>query len=133
MAEVVKKSIGIWMVIVIAAIINGATREKLIEPLIGSGLSLPLSGITLSVLILMITYFTIPFIGEVKTEVYFIIGLLWVVLTLAFEYLFGHYVADKPWHEINQVFNILKGDLFIFVLIVSAASPYVAAKIKGLT
>ena len=132
MAEIVMKSIGIWLVIVIAAIINGVTRDKLLTPLIGSGVSLPLSGITLSVLVLAITYFTIPFIGEVKTGVYFIIGLLWVVLTLAFEYLFGHYVVGKPWHEINQVFNILKGDLFIFVLIASATSPWVAAKLKGL-
>jgi len=132
MTVVVIKSVGIWLIIVIAAILNGVTREKLLTSLVGSGVSLPLSGITLSGLVLVITYFTIPFLGEVKTGVYFVIGLIWVVLTLAFEYLFGHYVAGKPWHEINQVFNLLKGDLFIVVLIVSAASPWIAAKLKGL-
>ena len=132
MPEVVIKSLGIWLVIVIVAIINGVAREKILTPLIGSSFSLPLSGITLSVLVLVVTYFTIPFIGEVKTGTYLYIGLLWVILTLSFEYLFGHYVTGKPWHEINQVFNILKGDLFIVVLIVSAVSPLVAAKLKGL-
>ena len=132
MPEVVIKSLGIWLVIVIVAIINGVAREKILTPLIGSSFSLPLSGITLSVLVLVVTYFTIPFIGEVKTGSYLYIGLLWVILTLSFEYLFGHYVTGKPWYEINQVFNILKGNLFILVLIVSAVSPWVAAKLKGL-
>lgn len=132
MLEVVIKSIGIWLVISIAAIINGITREKLLTPLIGSDLSLPLSGITLSGLILVITYFTIPFFGKVKPGVYFLIGLLWIILTLAFEYLFGHYAAGKTWDEIHQVFNILKGNLFIVVLAISAISPWITAKLKGL-
>jgi len=51
---------------------------------------------------------------------------------LIFEYLFGHYIVGKPWQEINQVFNIFKGDLFIIVLIVSAVSPWLTAKLKGL-
>lgn len=126
------KSVGIWLLIVFAAIFNGVAREKLLTPLLGSGVSLPLSGVTLSALVLIITYFTLPLIGEVKPGVYLFIGLLWVALTLVFEYVFGYYLAGKPWHEINQVFNLRKGNLFILVLIVSGVSPWIAAKMKHL-
>ena len=132
MTVLMTKSLGVWLLIVIMAIINGAVREKLLTPLMGSDLSLPISGITLSALVFVIAYLTIPFFGEVKTKVYFFIGLFWIVLTLAFEYLFGHFVVGKPWHEINQVFNIFKGDLFLLVLIVSFVSPRIAAKLRGL-
>ena len=89
MILVVAKGVGIGSIMVIAAILNGLARDKLLTPLIGSAVSLPLSGITLSGLVFIISYFTIPFFGEVKPGVYFIIGLSWVVMTLAFEYLFG--------------------------------------------
>lgn len=126
------RSTGIWLCFVIAAIINGAVREKLLTPLLGSALSLPLSGVTLSALVFLITYFTLVFLGEVKPKLYLRIGLFWIVLTLAFEYLWGHYVAGKSWDEIHQVFNIFKGNLFIIVLIVTALSPRIAARLKGI-
>lgn len=125
------KSIGIWLLIVIAAIINGAIREKLLTPLIGAHLSLPISGITLSVLVFVITYFALPLLGNAKSKVYITIGLFWIILTLAFEYLFGHYVMGTPWHEINHVFELQNGNLFTVVLIVTALSPWTAAKLKA--
>ena len=132
MPKVVIKSLAVWLLIFVAAVLNGVIRDKLLTPLIGSSVSLPLSGIILSVLVLVITYLCVQFFGEVKIETYFFIGLFWVLLTLIFEYLFGHYIVGKPWQEINQVFNIFKGDLFIIVLIVSAVSPWLTAKLKGL-
>lgn len=124
------KSVGIWLLIVIAAIINGAIRDKLLTPIIGAHLSLPISGITLSFLVLVITYFAIPFFGNIKSRVYILIGLFWIILTLAFEYLFGHYVIGKSWYEINQVFDVYNGNLFTVVLVVTGLSPWAAAKLS---
>ncbi len=126
------KGIGIWLIIVIAAILNGTLREKLLVPVIGSGMALPLSGLTLSILVFIVSLTFIPYIGASEPKVYMAIGLLWVVLTLSFEFIFGHFVVGRSWQEIMQVFNIKKGDLFILVLLVTAFSPWLAAKVKGL-
>lgn len=128
MLKTMLKSIGIWLLIVIAAIINGAIRDKLLTPLIGAHLSLPISGITLSFLVFVITYFAIPVFGNIKSRGYIFIGLFWIILTLAFEYLFGHYVIGKSWYEINQVFDVYNGNLFTVVLVVTGLSPWAAAK-----
>ncbi|MDD2266318.1 hypothetical protein [Sulfuricurvum sp.] len=125
------KSVGIWLLIIIAAIINGAIREKLLTPFIGADLSIPISGITLSVLVFVITYFALPFFGHIKSRTYIFIGLFWIILRLAFEYLFGHYVMGKSWYEINHVFDIRNGNLFTLALVVTALSPWTAAKLKG--
>lgn len=130
MLKTMLKSIGIWLLIVIVAIINGAIRDKLLTPLIGAHLSLPISGITLSFLVFVITYFAIPFFGNIKSRVYILIGLFWIILTLAFEYLFGHYVIGKSWYEINQVFDVYNGNLFTVVLVVTGLSPWAAAKLS---
>jgi hypothetical protein len=132
MAAAFIKSIGIWLIIVLAAILNGFIREKALMPIFGIQASLPLSGITLSLLILIIAYFLVPLIGKHHGRVFFFIGVLWVGLTLAFEYLFGHFVLGKSWAEINDVFNLKDGNLFVVAVFISAAAPWLVAKLRGI-
>ena len=126
------KATGIWLVLVLMAMINGLIREKVITPIIGPQISLPVSGVILSILIFMISYFLIPLIREKNRQVFIYIGLYWVALTLSFEYLLGYFIMGKSWTEINQVFAITHGNLFIIVLLISAVSPWLVAKIKGI-
>ena len=132
MTSILLKATGIWLVIVVAAIFNGVFREKVLVPVSGAGFALPLSGVLLAILVFLITFASISFIGSSVTKTYLLVGLLWVVLTLSFELLFGHFIVGKPWHEIMQIFNIQKGNLFIVVLFVTAISPWVAAKARGI-
>ena len=132
MLIILLKSTGIWFVIVIAAVLNGLLREKVLVPSIGGELALPASGIILSALVFSIAFVFVPFIGAIEARTYVLVGFWWVVLTLAFEFLFGHFVMGKSWQEIVQVFNIKKGDVFIVVLIVTAVSPWLAARIREL-
>ena len=132
MIGILFKATGIWLVIVVAAIFNGVFRENVIVPGIGADLALPLSGMLLAILVFLITFMSIAFIGSSEQKTYLLVGLFWLALTLSFEFLFGHYVAGKPWKEIIQVFNIRKGDLFIVVLVITAISPWIAAKVRGI-
>ncbi len=131
MASILIKAAGIWLVIVLAAILNGTLREKILVPMIGSSMALPLSGISLAVLVFFVSLTFVPFIAASETKAYVIIGLFWLFLTLLFEFIFGHFVAGKSWQDIAQVFNVKKGDLFLLVLVVTAISPWLAAKIRG--
>ena len=132
MSTILFKATGLWLVIVIAAILNGIFRDSVLVPTIGANLALPLSGILLSILVFIITLAFISFFDSTEPKVYICIGLFWVLLTLSFEFLFGHYVIGKSWLEILQVLNILKGELFLLVLFVSAVSPWLAAKVRGI-
>lgn len=126
------KAIGVWFVIVIAAIVNGLFRENVLVPSIGAELALPLSGVLLSVLVFLVSFVLVSFLDSSKPQVLFVIGLFWVTLTVSFEFLFGHYVVGKSWPEIIQVFNPLKGNLFVLVLFVTAISPWLSAKVRGI-
>ena len=125
------KAIGIWIVILVAAIINGFVREKILTPAIGFDLALPISGLILTILVLLIVWIFVPFINVKKAKHYFTIGFFWLGLTLAFEFIFGHYILDKSWQEICEIFNIKNGDLFSIVLIMMLFSPWLAAKLRG--
>ena len=131
MTSVIVKTTGIWFLIVFAAILNGMFREKVLTTLVGDNIALPISGLSLAVLVFVISLLFIPLVGKKDPKVFIFIGIYWVVLTLIFEFGFGYFVVGKSWQDILQVFNITKGDFFVFVLGVTAISPYLAAKIRG--
>jgi hypothetical protein len=53
------------------------------------------------------------------------IGLLWMALTVAFEFLFFHYVGGHSWSELLANYNVLKGRVWVVVLVWVAIAPYV--------
>jgi hypothetical protein len=131
MNSILLKATGIWLLIVVAAIVNGVLREKVIVPMIGMETALPISGVTLSVVIFLFSLISVSFIGASESKTYLKIGMYWVLLTLLFEFIFGHYVVGKSLAELIQVFHIQKGDLFILVLLVTAFSPWLSVLIRG--
>ena len=132
MTSILIKGTGIWLAIVFAAIINGTFREKILTSVIGPKLALPISGLSLAILVFVISFLLIPSIGIKESKGFVLVGIYLVVLTLVFEFGFGHFVSGKSWSEILQVFNITKGDLFVVVLYITGVSPYLVARLRGL-
>jgi len=130
-SQSVKASL-IWLLIAVCAVINGVVRESLLAPSLGSDIALPISGITLSLIILVVTYLTFNFLQLAIRAQCFKVGAQWFAMTLLFEFGFGHYVAGKPWYEIFQVFNVMAGDLFLLVLVTCLFAPLLVSKIKAI-
>jgi hypothetical protein len=53
------------------------------------------------------------------------VGFIWLGLTVAFEFIFGHYVVGHSWSELLTDYNILTGRLWIVVLIWITIAPLV--------
>lgn len=128
--NLVLKASMIWIIIALLAILNGIFRENVLISNLGQSMAISVSGITLCLIVFIVSYVSFPLFGRHPALTYFFIGLQWVLMTLLFELFFGHYVMGKSWSDILQVFNIMKGNLFIIVLIVSLFSPLFVAKIK---
>jgi hypothetical protein len=54
------------------------------------------------------------------------VGFIWLVLTVAFEFLFFHYVAGHPWPVLVGNYNILEGRIWVLILLFITIAPYVA-------
>ena len=59
------------------------------------------------------------------------IGLLWLCLTLAFEFLFGHFVVGAAWERLAADYNLVKGGLLPIGMAVLTLAPLIAAKLRG--
>lgn len=56
------------------------------------------------------------------------IGLFWLVLTVCFEFLFGHYVAGHPWERLLADYNLLAGRLWVLILATLLFTPALAGR-----
>jgi hypothetical protein len=60
------------------------------------------------------------------------IGLLWMALTVAFEFLFFHLVGGHSWSELLANYNVLKGRVWVFVPLWVGVAPYVFFRARRL-
>ena len=125
------KAILIWVLIIPLAILNGVLREQITEPLLGSSIALPLSGIILSVLIFVAAYLLIPEIGKSKASEYVLVGVIWFTLTNLFD-LVMILAVGNPVSDFWGMFDVTAGNLWSLVVIACLVPPILAAKIRKL-
>jgi hypothetical protein len=127
----IKKSLLIWLAIIPLAILNGGLRDKIINPLIGEKYGLPLSAISLCLLIFLLCWFCIPQIGKGRAKKYRIIGLLWILLTVLFETGFG-LLLGKSWTKLMNIYDVTTGNLWVLVVLFTGIAPWLVAKMRKL-
>ena len=129
---IVRRALGVWVMMLVVASINGAIREALLIPTVGVVAARAISPVALSVFVLLVTWLTIRWIDPGSSRDAWIIGALWVGLTLGFEFLAGHYLFGDPWRQLLEEYNVLRGRIWVLVLITIACAPRVCARMRGL-
>lgn len=122
------RSLVVWFVMLVTASINGAVREVWLIPRLGDTLGRAISTLLLSALVLVLTRLTIRWISPQSKYEAWLIGGCWVALTLAFEFIAGHYLFGKPWSELTQDYDVLSGRIWILVLVTTAVAPRLCAR-----
>ena len=117
-------ALGIWFILVVAAILNGAFRESFITSKVGEQVGHVISTVIFICVILVVTYLFLSNlkINYTKTDL-LLIGALWLILTILFEFVFGHYVMGHSWNRLFADYNILKGRVWSFVLLTTFIAP----------
>lgn len=59
------------------------------------------------------------------------VGFIWLAFTVAFEFLFFHFVAGQPWNNIFDAYDICEGKVWVLVLIFIAIAPYLSYRIHA--
>jgi len=112
-----------WVVMAVAMTANGIFRVKVLAPRWGdvwAGVASAASGVAL---IQMIARQALQHPTSAPQRMQ--IAALWLLLTLTFEFTFGHYVDRKSWSELLANYNLARGRLWPIVLASLTAAPFV--------
>jgi hypothetical protein len=126
------KALAVWAGILVLAVFNGLLREAVLIPRLGSKGGLVLSGGLLSALIVIVAYFSLPWLGARRPIELAAAGIGWLVLTLVFEFSLGLW-EGKSWQSMFAAYTFTGGNIWPVVLMVTALAPYLAAKLRGWT
>lgn len=125
-----KRVSAVWLIIIFAEMIHGILRGLFLVPVCGDLASRQIGVFTGSLIILAIACMTIRWIGAKRRGELLAAGLVWMILTITFEIIFGRFVMNFDMGRILSDFNILKGGFLGMGMIFLAFSPLIAAKMR---
>ncbi len=123
------KAFVAWIAFGIVAVVLGAAREKLLRPRLTDLAAHQAETLIVCAVIFVLIVAFVRWARPGRAMAW-AIGCFWVVLTLAFEIGFFHFVAGKPTAELAADFNILRGHLWPLVLLTELVGPVLALKIR---
>src|SRR4051812_40832763 len=103
-------------VLLVIAFINEIAREAVLIPRFGDAVGRAVSTLALSAFIVILTWISIAWIAPRSPEQAWAVGVMWVGLTLAFEFLAGHYLFHNPWSRLLEDYDVARGRIWILVL-----------------
>jgi hypothetical protein len=120
-----------WLPLMVIGILNGVLRQEGYSKYVGELTAHQISTLTGIILMgLFIWWLTgvwqIPSPGQAVA-----IGFIWLGMTVAFEFLFGHYIAGHSWKRLFHDYNLLEGRVWALVLIWITLAPLVFYKIRS--
>lgn len=122
----------VWVALAAAMSALGTVRERILARRLGELAAHRVSCLAGSLLILAVAYVALPRLGVLDApDLQLEIGAFWLLLTLPFELVFGHWVAGQPWSRLLENYNLLHGRLFILILVVVLLAPRLAGSLHA--
>lgn len=118
------RTLAVWLLILPLMIGNGILREAVLVGWLGRRGADVASALMGIVIILAVTR---PFLRRAPDRTWralATVSVTWLVLTVAFEFLFGHYVDGKSWSELVANYYLWRGALWPLVLASLIAAPF---------
>jgi hypothetical protein len=117
-----------WFAFPFVGIFNGTLRELTYKKFVGDLPAHQISTATGIILFGIVFYFIFNKwkIESLKNAIW--IGVIWLVLTILFEFGFGHYVMGNSWEKLFHDYNLTEGRVWSLFLIWTLIAPVVFYK-----
>ena len=121
-----------WIGFAMIAVAGGVIRVTLLEPRLGEWLANVIETLGLVVLLAGLLWLVIPWLlPGLRPRDLKRLGIFWLGLTLAFEFLFGHFVDGADWSALLANYNVLAGRLWILVPLTMGVGPLLVGRFKS--
>lgn len=116
------RSLLVWLCFIPVAILNGGLRQYVLDRWLGEVGANALSGVLLSLFILLISGLLLPRIAKYNRKESYQIGIVWMLLTIGFEFTFG-LTSGISFQELLSAYNPMTGNLWLLVVVTTFGAP----------
>ncbi|SDH92710.1 hypothetical protein [Propionivibrio dicarboxylicus] len=118
-----RRLLAAWLMMLLVSMANGALREFVYAPYLSASAAQQLSTLTGAILLGIIIYRHVQRHPFPSLGAAFQSGVFWVTLTIAFEFLFFHYVGGHPWSALLANYDLSAGRLWPLLLLWITLAP----------
>ena len=122
--KMITVTLGTWFLFMILAIINAGIRNGIYKPIVGDLTAHQISTLIFVIVIFVVTYLILRFSDlNLSGSQALLMGIIWVILTIGFEFIAGHYAFGNSWEKLLADYNILNGRIWSLVLLIEFIAP----------
>jgi hypothetical protein len=130
------RALAVWLLIMVCAILNGGFRQAVLVPRLGDAAAHLVSTALLCAIILAVAFAAIRWVlpstlSTSHAALAWQVGLFWLLLTVGFEFLAGHYLFKAPWEKLLADYNVLRGRVWVFVPVTTLLALWLAVLLRG--
>lgn len=115
-----------WLLLAVVAIANGILRQSTYGKMVSDLTAHQVSTVTAIIFMGMLVFWLNRRWPIESASQAWLIGVIWLVLTVAFEFGFGHFVVGHTWSKLLADYNLFNGRVWSLFLLWILAMPYLA-------
>lgn len=119
------KYLAAWLVMLLLSVANGALRDFTYGRHMTELAAHQVSTVIGILLLGAVMWVVIRLYPPRNARYAALIGVLWAALTVAFEFLFFHFVGGHSWAELVANYDVLRGRVWVFVVVWLLVAPSV--------
>lgn len=124
--------LALWLLGLVFAVANGAFGNIILQPMVGAYANHVIKTVAAILWMLFISLLhALSTRGPAFTKAAWIAGITWLILTVAFEFLAGHYLFGNNWDVLIADYQIWNGRLWTLVLAALLFGPALMAWLVG--
>lgn len=125
-------SIAVGLLIASAETAQGILRVRYLNRPLGDHRARQVGVAIASAIILAIAWVTVPWLGVQSEAEAWLAGGIWLTLMLSYDLGLGRIVFHVPWPRLRAEFDVRKGGLLGFGMLVLLVAPFLVVKLRGL-
>jgi hypothetical protein len=119
-----------WLAMAVVASANGTFSKFVLKPRFGEYASHAYKSVVMVLVIFLIACVVMSLsVSRSWNMKPLVVGIMWFSLTVAFEFLAGHYLFGNSWDSLLADYRFWRGRLWSFVLLSSFIAPLIVSKI----
>jgi hypothetical protein len=119
-----------WVPLLVVAVVNGVLREATYANVLPELRAHQLSTLTGAVLVGLVVRFIIQAWPPASGRQALLVGVLWMALTVAFEFFMGLVLAGRPLSQVLHDYNLAAGRVWVLFLVWLTVAPWLLRQMQ---